>query len=106
MKRNFQIDGDRLWSRPMDIAKIGIRLKGDVARLALTEMDAQGWTWVRVGCEQGWAGRSDSVSNQFAKLEGADLTLAADLMGSHLDTQPIGGRFDGAWPVAETGLKW
>jgi N-carbamoyl-L-amino-acid hydrolase len=94
-----KINGERLWRSLMDLAKIGATPKGGVKRLALTEVDRQGRDqFVRWAREAGLAVRWDAVGNIFARREGAE-PLPPVMMGSHLDSQPSGGRFDGAYGV-------
>ncbi|WP_341988618.1 Zn-dependent hydrolase [Azorhizobium sp. AG788] len=91
------IDGDRLWARLMDLAQIGALPHGGVDRQALTLGEIESWHRVI-----GWAAQAglepstDAVGNLFLALPGADRTLPPVLAGSHLDTQPTGGKFDGA----------
>ena len=95
-----RIDGRRLWRSLMDMARFGATPKGGVKRLALTEVDRQGRDqfvgWAR---EAGLAVRWDAVGNIFARREGTDAAAAPVVMGSHLDSQPSGGKFDGAYGV-------
>jgi N-carbamoyl-L-amino-acid hydrolase len=94
-----RIDPERLWRSLMDLAKIGATPKGGVKRLALTEVDRQGRDqFVRWARAAGLAVRWDAVGNIFARREGAE-PLPPVMMGSHLDSQPSGGRFDGAYGV-------
>ena len=94
------IDRKRLWQSLMDLAKVGATPKGGVRRLALTEVDRQGRDlFVRWAREAGLAVRWDRVGNIFARREGAEPSLPPVVMGSHLDTQPSGGKFDGAYGV-------
>ena len=96
----LKIDGPRLWATLMAMAKIGATPKGGVRRLALTEEDRRGRelfaTWCR---EAGMTVRTDEVGNLFARREGSDAKAKLVLIGSHLDTQPEGGRFDGVYGV-------
>ncbi|MGQ0546142.1 MAG: Zn-dependent hydrolase [Betaproteobacteria bacterium] len=95
-----RINGERLWSSLMDLAKIGATPKGGVKRLALTEADRQGRDRFVAWCrEAGLAVRWDAVGNIFARREGTDPKAPPVMMGSHLDSQPSGGRFDGAYGV-------
>jgi N-carbamoyl-L-amino-acid hydrolase len=87
---------DRLWQSLMALAEIGATLDGGSHRLALTDEDAAGQSlfssWAaEAGCELG----RDSVGNLFAVRAGADPGRPAVAIGSHLDTQPNAGRFDG-----------
>ena len=94
-----KIDGQRLWGSLMDLARIGATPKGGVRRLALTEVDRQGRDqFVRWAREAGLAVRWDAVGNIFARREGTE-PLPPVMIGSHLDSQPSGGRFDGAYGV-------
>jgi N-carbamoyl-L-amino-acid hydrolase len=84
----------------MDLAQVGATPKGGVRRLALTEVDRQGRDlFVRWAREAGLAVRWDAVGNIFARREGTEPRLPPVVMGSHLDTQPSGGKFDGAYGV-------
>ena len=91
---------DRLWSTHMDLAKIGATPGGGVGRLALTDLDRQARdlfvSWCR---EAGCAVRVDRIGNIFARRAGTDESLSPVMTGSHLDTQPLGGRFDGIFGV-------
>jgi N-carbamoyl-L-amino-acid hydrolase len=98
-KRSARIDAERLWRALIDLARIGATPKGGVRRLALTELDRQGRDlFVRWAREAGLAVRWDAVGNIFARREGSE-PLPPVMMGSHLDSQPSGGRFDGAYGV-------
>jgi hypothetical protein len=99
------INGDRLWDSLMEMAKIGATEKGGCCRLALTDLDKQGRDLFVQWCEQaGCTVKVDKMGNIFARREGTDSNLPAVLTGSHLDTQPTGGRFDGVYGVL-TGLE-
>jgi len=94
------INGDRLMSRLMELARIGATPKGGVCRLALTDLDRQARecviAWLQaLGCTV----RVDQIGNLFARRPGLDTTLPAVATGSHLDTQPTGGKFDGNYGV-------
>jgi len=94
------INSQRLWQRLMALAAIGATAKGGVCRLALTELDAQGralfkhWA-IELGCTL----RQDAIGNLFARRAGIDESLPAVATGSHIDTQPTGGKFDGNYGV-------
>lgn len=94
------IDSNRLWQRHMDLARIGATAKGGVNRQALTPEDNQARrvmvTWAR---EAGFDCRRDDAGNLFIRRAGSDLDAAPVMTGSHLDTQPTGGRFDGIYGV-------
>jgi beta-ureidopropionase / N-carbamoyl-L-amino-acid hydrolase len=97
---NLRIDGDRLWASLMDMAKIGATPKGGVCRLALTDLDRQGRdlliAWAKaIGC----TATVDRVGNVFVRREGTKPELPAVATGSHLDSQPTGGKFDGVYGV-------
>jgi len=97
---NLRINGSRLWQSLMDLAAIGATDKGGVKRLALTDLDRQGRDLVI-----GWAkdaGLSitiDQIGNVFMRREGANPGLPPIVTGSHIDTQPTGGKFDGNYGV-------
>lgn len=95
-----KIDAGRLWGSLMDLARIGATAKGGVKRLALTEVDRQARDqFVRWTREAELAVRWDAMGNIFARREGADPAAPPVLIGSHLDSQPSGGKFDGAYGV-------
>ena len=91
-----RIDGERLWQRHMDMAKIGGTPKGGVNRLALTDEDIVAHRtiadWAKA---RGFGVFLDDMGNMFVRRDGTDPTLAPAMSGSHSDTQPTGGRFDG-----------
>ena len=96
----LHIDGARLWARLMTLAAIGATPKGGVCRVALTELDRQGRAlFTRWAEELGCSVRVDAIGNLFARRAGLDDTLPAVATGSHLDTQPTGGKFDGNYGV-------
>ena len=98
--RNLSIDGQRLWDSLMEMAKIGATEKGGCCRLALTDLDKQGRDLFVRWCEEaGCTIRVDKMGNIFARRPGRDNDLPPVLTGSHLDTQPTGGRFDGVFGV-------
>jgi N-carbamoyl-L-amino-acid hydrolase len=97
---NQRIDRKRLWDSLMAMAEIGATPKGGVRRLALTEPDRRGRDRFRAACEAaGLTVRIDAIGNMFARRAGRDPTRAPVLFGSHLDSQPSGGKFDGALGV-------
>jgi N-carbamoyl-L-amino-acid hydrolase len=97
---NQTIDGKRLWDTLMDFARIGATPKGGVRRLALSEVDREGRAHFRAACEAaGLAVRVDAMGNMFARRAGRDPARLPVLFGSHLDSQPSGGKFDGAMGV-------
>lgn len=99
-ERNLRINGSRLWDSLMEMAKIGATEKGGVKRLALTDLDKQGRDLFVRWCEEaGCSIRVDKVGNIFARRPGRNDDLAPVLTGSHLDSQPTGGKFDGVYGV-------
>jgi N-carbamoyl-L-amino-acid hydrolase len=94
------IDGDRLWSDLMTLARIGELPAGGCDRLALTDADAQARNvfrhWMR---EVGLAVAVDPIGNMFGRREGTDPSLPPIMIGSHLDTQQPGGKYDGVLGV-------
>ena len=98
--KELRIDAERLWSSLMEMARIGATPKGGVKRLTLTEEDRQARDlFARWAREAGLAVEIDGVGNVFARRAGADPGAAPVAMGSHLDSQPSGGKFDGAYGV-------
>ncbi len=96
----LKVDGERLWQSLMDLARIGATPKGGVKRLTLTDLDRQGRdTFVQWAKAAGMTVRVDAIGNIFARRAGTDETLPPVMTGSHLDTQPSGGKFDGAYGV-------
>jgi N-carbamoyl-L-amino-acid hydrolase len=84
----------------MEMAKIGATPKGGVKRLTLTDLDGQSRELFRKWCEAaGCRVTVDEMGSMFARRPGEDNSLAPVMMGSHLDTQPTGGKFDGALGV-------
>ena len=97
---NLGINGDRLWDSLMEMAKIGATEKGGNCRLALTDLDREGRDLFVRWCEEaGCTVKVDRMGNIFARRPGRDDGLAPVMTGSHLDTQPTGGRFDGVYGV-------
>lgn len=95
-----RIDGERLWRSLMALAEIGATEGGGVRRLALTDEDKRGRDLFSRWCSEARLELSvDAVGNLFARRRGRDARRAPVLTGSHLDTQPNGGRFDGAYGV-------
>ena len=96
----LRIDGDRLWASLMELAKIGATPKGGVCRLTLTDLDKQGRDlvtgWAR---EAGMTVTIDKIGNGFMRRAGRDNSLPPVVTGSHIDTQPTGGKFDGNYGV-------
>ncbi|MDD2877470.1 MAG: Zn-dependent hydrolase [Acidiphilium sp.] len=97
---NYRIDGKRLWDTLMAMAAFGATPKGGVNRVTLTEVDRQGRAQFSEWCAQaGLTLRRDTMGNMFARRAGRDNTRPPVLFGSHLDSQPTGGKFDGALGV-------
>jgi len=96
----LQINGQRLWQSLMDLARIGATPKGGNARLALTALDGQGRDlvcgWMR---EAGLTVTVDRLGNIFGRRAGRNAALPPVMTGSHIDTQPTGGKFDGCYGV-------
>ena len=94
------VSEDRLWRHHMDIARIGATGRGGVNRQALTEHDAEArkrvlaWAGAR-----GFAAGVDGIGNLFIRRPGSDASASPVVAGSHLDTQPAGGNFDGVFGV-------
>ena len=96
----LRVDGARLWRSLMDLARIGATPKGGVRRIALTDEDRQCRDQVAAWCRAaGLTLRVDTVGNMFARRAGTDPQAAAVATGSHIDTQPSGGKFDGNFGV-------
>ena len=96
----LQINADRLWQSLMDLAKIGATEKGGVRRLTLTDVDRQGRDLFVHWCkEAGLHIEVDAIGNIFARRAGTEAGALPVAMGSHLDSQPSGGKFDGAYGV-------
>jgi N-carbamoyl-L-amino-acid hydrolase len=97
---NQRIDGKRLWDSLMGFAEIGATAKGGVRRLTLTDVDKRGRDKFKAECEAlGLSVRVDAIGNMFARRPGRDPNRLPVLLGSHLDSQPSGGKFDGALGV-------
>lgn len=97
---SLRINADRLWDSLMELAKIGATPKGGVRRLTLTEEDRRARDlFARWAREAGLAVEVDGIGNIFARRAGAEPGLPPVAMGSHLDSQPSGGKFDGAYGV-------
>ncbi len=93
---NAAVDADRLWASVMETARIGATPKGGIKRLTLTDLDREVRDWFRAAC--GAAGCDvafDDMGNIFAVRPGRNMALPPIAIGSHLDTQPTGGKYDG-----------
>jgi N-carbamoyl-L-amino-acid hydrolase len=96
----LRIDGERLWASLMELARIGATPKGGVCRLTLTDLDKQGRDLVtRWAREAGMTVSIDKIGNVFMRRAGRDNSLPPIVTGSHIDTQPTGGKFDGNYGV-------
>jgi beta-ureidopropionase / N-carbamoyl-L-amino-acid hydrolase len=96
----LRINGDRLWASLMELAQIGATGKGGVCRLALTDLDRQGRDLVtRWAKEAGMTVTIDKIGNGFMRRPGRNNSLPPIMTGSHIDTQPTGGKFDGNYGV-------
>ncbi|MGI9284053.1 MAG: Zn-dependent hydrolase [Pseudomonadales bacterium] len=97
---DLRIDGQRLWASLMEMAQIGATAKGGCNRQALTDEDKQGRDLFVRWCEAIDCTVSvDEMGNIFARRAGLDDNLSPVITGSHLDTQPTGGKFDGVYGV-------
>jgi N-carbamoyl-L-amino-acid hydrolase len=98
--RNLTVNGERLWASLMELAKIGATAKGGVCRLAASDLDAEARRLFIRWCEEaGCKVAVDRIGNIFARRAGRNPALPPIITGSHLDTQPTGGKFDGAYGV-------
>ena len=97
---NLKINGDRLWDSLMEMAKIGPGVAGGNNRQTLTDEDAEGRALFQKWCEAaGCSMGLDQMGNMFARREGTDPDALPVYVGSHLDTQPTGGKYDGVLGV-------
>ncbi|TDG03552.1 Zn-dependent hydrolase [Paraburkholderia guartelaensis] len=100
MKTQSEVNGERLWQRLMTLGKIGETERGGSRRLALTGLDKQGrelvCSWMR---DAGLELTTDRIGNIFGRRPGVDNSLPPIVTGSHIDTQPSGGKFDGCYGV-------
>lgn len=94
------INADRLWSRLVALGQDGAIANGGVNRQALSAEEILAWKrLIAWGAEAGLVPSTDPAGNLFLTLPGRDPTLTPVLAGSHIDSQPTGGRFDGAYGV-------
>ena len=97
---NMRINGDRLWDSLMEMAKIGPGIAGGNNRQTLTDDDARGRALFQEWCESaGCTMGLDQMGTMFARREGTDPDALPVYVGSHLDTQPTGGKYDGVLGV-------
>ena len=98
--KNLRIDPDRLWDSLMEMAKIGPGIAGGNNRQTLTDEDAEGRALFQSWCEKaGMDMGVDTMGNMFATRAGTDPDALPVYVGSHLDTQPTGGKYDGVLGV-------
>ncbi len=98
--QNLRINGDRLWDSLMEMAKIGPGVAGGNNRQTLTDEDAEGRALFQSWCEDADCSMGlDQMGNMFARREGTDPDALPVYVGSHLDTQPTGGKYDGVLGV-------
>ena len=96
----LRVNGPRLWNAVMSLAAIGATPRGGVCRLALTDLDRQGRDCViGWGRDAGLAITTDRIGNVFMRRAGRNPALPPVMAGSHIDTQPTGGKFDGNFGV-------
>src|SRR5581483_9272477 len=93
---NLAIDGERLWGSLMETAQFGATAKGGICRLTLTETDRQVRDWFKAQVEAlGCTLAVDDMGVMYARRRGQRDDIPPIALGSHLDTQPTGGKFDG-----------
>jgi N-carbamoyl-L-amino-acid hydrolase len=98
--KELRVNGDRLWRRLMTMAQVGQTSKGGVCRVALTDEDKEGRDlFIEWSSKAGCTISMDQIGNIFARRSGVDNRLEPVLVGSHLDSQPTGGKYDGAYGV-------
>jgi beta-ureidopropionase / N-carbamoyl-L-amino-acid hydrolase len=99
-RTNLTINPRRLWDALMETAAFGATAKGGIKRLTVSDEDKRVRDWFKAECEKlGCDVRVDSVGNMFSTRPGKRADLLPIAMGSHLDTQPTGGKFDGVLGV-------
>jgi N-carbamoyl-L-amino-acid hydrolase len=97
---NLRINSDRLWDSLMEMAKIGPGIAGGNNRQTVTDEDGEGRHLFKRWCEAaGLEMGLDEMGTMFARREGTDPSLPPVYVGSHLDTQPTGGKYDGVLGV-------
>ncbi|RVC58576.1 MAG: Zn-dependent hydrolase [Mesorhizobium sp.] len=97
---NLRINSDRLWDSIMEMAKIGPGVAGGNNRQTVTDEDGEGRHLFKRWCEAaGLEMGLDEMGTMFARREGTDPSLPPVYVGSHLDTQPTGGKYDGVLGV-------
>lgn len=96
----LRINGERLQRSLLELANIGATPKGGVCRLALTDLDQQGRNWVINQAKAlGLSVSVDQIGNTFMRRAGQSTHLPPIMTGSHIDTQPTGGKYDGNYGV-------
>src|SRR6185436_8411276 len=96
----LKINSDRLWRSLMDLAQIGATEKGGVRRVTLTDVDRRGRDQFVLWCKDaGLSVEVDAIGNIFGRRASTDAAAPPVAVGSHLDSQPSGGKFDGAYGV-------
>jgi len=96
----LRVNADRLWERLMTLAQIGATPAGGVNRQALSAEEVDAWRQVIAWAEaSGLVASTDDAGNLFITLRGSDPGALPLLSGSHLDSQPTGGKFDGVYGV-------
>jgi N-carbamoyl-L-amino-acid hydrolase len=99
-RNDLRIDRERLWATLMETAQFGATAAGGICRLALTDEDRAVRDWFRAAAEAaGCTVEIDEMGNMFARRPGRDPNRPPIAIGSHLDTQPTGGKFDGVLGV-------
>ncbi|MCD7060382.1 Zn-dependent hydrolase [Pelagibacterium xiamenense] len=97
---NLKINGDRLWDTLMEMAKIGPGVAGGNNRQTVTDEDGEGRHLFKKWCDEaGLTMGIDKMGTMFARREGTDPDALPVYVGSHLDTQPTGGKYDGVLGV-------
>ncbi|UYQ73237.1 Zn-dependent hydrolase [Pelagibacterium flavum] len=97
---NLKVNGDRLWDSLMEMAKIGPGVAGGNNRQTLTDADKEGRELFKRWCDEaGLEMGVDKMGTMFARREGTDPDALPVYVGSHLDTQPTGGKYDGVLGV-------
>jgi len=100
LSTSIRVNGERLWGSLMRMAEIGATPKGGVCRLALTDLDREGRDLIVSWAKQaGCTVSVDQMGNVFMRRAGRNPTAAPVLTGSHADSQPTGGRFDGIYGI-------
>jgi len=100
LDKMLAVNGERLWGSLMELAAIGATPKGGVCRLALSDLDRLGRDLVTGwGRDAGLTVTTDQIGNVFMRRAGRNPALPPIMTGSHIDTQPTGGKFDGNYGV-------